>query len=90
MVHKHVISNSPTITVIKNLTSPELKSSTTCGCEEYVDKDTLKRLVNSINRYLGPEEALDGEARKRYVMVRNPKQAAKDKEHRGKVLDDLK
>ena len=32
----------------------------------------------------------DGEGRKRYVLVRNPKQAAKDKEHREKVLDDLK
>lgn len=32
----------------------------------------------------------DGEGRKRYVLVRNPKQAAKDKEHREKVLDDLR
>ena len=32
------------------------------GWEEEVDKEALKRLVKSINRFLGPEEALAGEA----------------------------
>ena len=37
---------------------PRAKVLYNFGREEYVDKAALKRLVESINRYLGPEEAL--------------------------------
>ena len=40
---------------------PRAKVLYNFGREEYVDKAALKRLVDSINRYLGPEEALKSE-----------------------------
>lgn len=39
------------------------------GREEYIDKDALKRLIDSINRYLGPEEALAGKASEIFKFI---------------------
>ncbi|GAW93957.1 hypothetical protein [Calderihabitans maritimus] len=46
------------ITVDKESGHPKAKVLYNFGREEYVDKEALRRLIKSINRFLGPEEAL--------------------------------
>lgn len=40
------------------------------GREEKVDREALKRLVASINRFLGPEEVLKGQAQETQGALR--------------------